>query len=80
MEDFKREHWEKTLKEVDKFYGEFENVSPRESILRIKGLIKRNELTVDVVHSLLDNMINVFEKTEEYEKCAICLKIKKGIK
>lgn len=80
MADLKTEHWNKTLQEVDYFYGDFSKYSsPNEAIRSIKGLIKTSELTLTTVHSLLENMIKVFEKIEEYEKCAFLLKIKKGL-
>lgn len=79
MADLKTEHWKNILNDADRFYKDFKNVSVKQSISRIKSLIRRNELTMDVTISLIDNMIRVYEQVEEYEKCGHLLKIKKGL-
>jgi len=77
--DMAKERHEKLVQSANMFYRDFENVSISDSINRIKSLIMKDELTVETVDSLLKNMIKVFEKTEEYEKCSVILKIKKGL-
>jgi len=66
-------------KQAEKFYGDFESLSTKEAILSVKALIKAGTVTKDDAITLMDNMIQVFEETEDYEKCHVCLKIKKGI-
>jgi len=66
-------------KQAEKFYTDFENLSIEESILAVKSLIKTENVTLAEANKLMDNMIQVFQEDEEYEKCHICLQIKNGI-
>ena len=42
-------------------------------------MINTKELELGNVNTMLDNMITIFQETEEYEKCHICLQIKTGV-
>ena len=66
-------------KQAEKFYKDFDNLSIEESVLAVKGLIKTESVSILEANKLKDNMIQVFQDDEEYEKCNICLKIKNGI-
>ncbi len=77
--DMAEERHQKLVQSANMFYRDFAKVSISDSINRIKLLINKDELSVETVDSLLKNMIKVFEKTEEYEKCSVILKIKKGL-
>ena len=66
-------------KQAEKFYSDFDSLSVEESILAVKSLIKNEGVTLSEANTLLDNMIQVFQDDEEYEKCHICLQIKNGI-
>jgi hypothetical protein len=76
MED-EQKTWAK--KQAEKFYSDFDSLSVEESILAVKSLIKNEGVTLSEANTLLDNMIQVFQDDEEYEKCHICLQIKNGI-
>lgn len=72
-----QEKWAKEKAEV--FYKDFENVNIDNSIQAVLSMISKNELNLHDVNLMLDNMINIFQESEEYEKCHVCLQIKKGI-
>lgn len=69
--------WAKT--QAEKFYNDFENLSIEESVIAVKALIKSKSVSLKEANLLLDNMIQVFQDDEEYERCHVCLQIKKGI-
>ena len=48
-------------------------------MLAVKSLVKIKSVTLAEANTLLDNMIQVFQDDEEYERCHICLQIKNGI-
>ena len=50
----------------------------QKSILRMV-MESHQGVTLSEANTLLDNMIQVFQDDEEYEKCHICLQIKNGI-
>jgi len=79
MADMKEEQKTWALKQAEKFYSDFENLSVEEAVFAVKSLIKTKSVTITESNTLLDNMIQVFQDDEEYEKCHICLQIKKGI-
>lgn len=76
MED-EQKSWAK--KQAEKFYNDFENLSIEESVIAVRALIKSKSVTKKEAITLLDNMIQVFQDIEEYEKCHVCLQIKNGI-
>ncbi len=65
--------------QAEKFYQDFENLNVPNSISEIVFLIESKELKIDNVNLMLDNMISVFQETEDYEKCNVCLQIKTGV-
>jgi|TARA_Y100000389_G_scaffold80251_1_gene76948 hypothetical protein len=79
MADMKEEQKTWARKQAEKFYSDFENLSVKEAVFAVKSLIKTKSVTITESNTLLDNMIQVFQDDEEYEKCHICLQIKKGI-
>ena len=79
MADMKEEQKTWARKQAEKFYSDFENLSVEEAVFAVKSLIKTKSVTITESNTLLDNMIQVFQDDEEYEKCHICLQIKKGI-
>lgn len=72
-----QELWAKDRAET--FYKDFENLDVFKSITAVLSMIKSNNLKLEEVNIMLDNMIRIFEKSEEYEKCSICLQIKNGV-
>jgi hypothetical protein len=79
MADMKEDKHIWAKEQAEKFYSDFDNLSIEESVLAVKSLIKTKSVTLSDTNVLLDNMIQVFQDDEEYEKCDICLKIKNGI-
>ena len=79
MADMEEEQKTWARKQAEKFYSDFENLSIEEAVFAVKSLIKTKSVTITESNTLLDNMIQVFQDDEEYEKCHICLQIKKGI-
>lgn len=76
MED-EQKAWAK--RQAEKFYDDFDSLSIENSILAVKSLIKNKGVSLQEANTLMDNMIQVFQEDEEYEKCHICLQIKNGI-
>jgi len=76
MENEQRE-WAK--KQAQKFYNDFEDLSISESVSAVNSLITNGGVSLTEANTLLDNMIQVFQDDEEYEKCHVCLQIKKGL-
>jgi len=79
MEDMKEEKRNWARKQADKFYNDFESLDISESIMAVKSLIETKSLDLKETNVMLDNMIQIYQEDEEYEKCHICLQIKKGI-
>ena len=79
MADMEEEQKSWAREQASKFYKDFDNLSIEESVLAVKGLIKTESVSLLEANKLMDNMIQVFQDDEEYEKCHICLKIKNGI-
>ena len=79
MADMKDEQKTWAKKQAEKFYADFENLSIEESVMAVKSLIKTENVTLLEATALMDNMIQVFQEDEEYERCHICLQIKTGI-
>tara|TARA_Y100000385_G_scaffold80108_1_gene81638 strand:+ start:178 stop:516 length:339 start_codon:yes stop_codon:yes gene_type:complete len=77
--DMKDEQKTWARKQAEKFYADFDSLSIEESILAVKSLIKTKSVSITEANTLMDNMIQVFQEDEEYEKCHICLQIKNGI-
>jgi hypothetical protein len=65
--------------QAELFYKDFEALDIKTSVLTVVKLITKKELTLAGVNTMLDNMISVFQETEEYEKCHTCLQIKNGV-
>lgn len=65
--------------QAEKFYNDFDGLSVKESVIAVKALIKSKSVSKQEAITLLDNMIQVFEEVEDYEKCHVCLQIKDGI-
>jgi len=76
MENEQRE-WAK--KQAQKFYNDFEDLSISESVSAVNSLITNGGVSLTEANTLLDNMNQVFQDDEEYEKCHVCLQIKKGL-
>ena len=49
------------------------------TVQTVYNKIKNKELEVSKVNLMLDNMITIFQETEDYEKCHVCLQIKTGV-
>jgi hypothetical protein len=79
VEDMKesQELWAKQKAEI--FYRDFETLDVDKSITAVLRLINTSEVNLNDVNVMLDNMITIFEKSEEYEKCNVCLQIKNGV-
>jgi hypothetical protein len=69
--------WARSQAEL--FYKDFETLNISTSVDSIIKMINSNELELSNVNKMLDNMITIFQETEDYEKCHICLQIKNGI-
>ena len=65
--------------QANKFYDDFESLDISDAILAVGSLIKNKALNIKQVNTMLDNMIEVFQMDEEYEKCHVCNEIKKGL-
>lgn len=79
MRDMEYENKKWLRDQANDFYKDFENLDVNTSISEIYSLIKNKELTLSSVNLLLDNMILIFEESEEYERCHFCNQIKKGL-
>lgn len=79
MADMKDDQDEWAREQAEKFYSDFDDLSVEESVLAVRSLIKTKSVSLIEANKLLDNMIKVFQNDEEYEKCHVCLQIKKGI-
>ena len=79
MADMKEEQKAWAKKQAERFYSDFENLSVEEAVLAVNALISTKNVTLPEANTLLDNMIQVFQDDEEYERCHVCLQIKNGI-
>jgi hypothetical protein len=79
MADMDEEQKTWAREQAEKFYSDFDNLSIEESVLAVRSLIKTKSVSMSEANKLMDNMIQVFQDDEEYEKCHICLQIKNGI-
>jgi hypothetical protein len=77
--DMKEEQKRWANKKAQTFYQDFESLDVEAAIVAVSHLIKNKEITKKQVNELFDNMIEVFEESEEYEKCHKCNQIKKGV-
>jgi len=65
--------------QANKFYNDFDGLDISNAILAVGSLIENKTLDLSQVNTMLDNMIEVFQQDEDYEKCHVCNKIKKGL-
>jgi|TARA_R110002060_G_scaffold7438_3_gene11288 hypothetical protein len=79
MADMKEEQEIWAREQANKFYNDFDNLDISDAILAVSSLIKNKALNIKQVNTMLDNMIEVFQRDEEYEKCHTCNEIKKGL-
>jgi|TARA_R100000084_G_C4642527_1_gene144674 hypothetical protein len=79
MADMKEEQEIWAREQANKFYNDFESLNITDAILAVSSLIRNKTLNIKQVNTMLDNMIEVFKKDEEYEKCHVCNEIKKGL-
>jgi len=79
MADMKDDHKKWVKEQAENFYQDFESLDIPTAVSAVIALIKSESITLEQTNTLLDNMIQIFEEDEEYERCHVCLKIKKGI-
>ena len=79
MADMKEEQRTWAKKQAEKFYSDFENLSIDEAVIAVNALISTDAVSLSEANNLFDNMIQIFQEDEEYERCHICLQIKNGI-
>lgn len=79
MADMKEEQKKWAIKKALELYEDFSHLDAVESTKAVYTLIKTGALTLTQVNEMFDNMINIFEETEEYEKCHKCLLIKTAV-
>jgi hypothetical protein len=79
MADIKESQKEWLRTQAENFYSDFEKLNTDASIKSIIKMINSKELELGNVNIMLDNMIAIFQETEEYEKCHMCLRIKTGV-
>lgn len=79
ISDMEKDHKEWAYNQAIKFYSDFESLNIKNSIFQIKKLIKTNQIKKSNAIEMLDNIIKIFEESEEFEKCHVCNQIKKGI-
>jgi hypothetical protein len=77
--DMKESQMEWARKQAERFYQDFEDLDVPNAVSAITGMIKNKELEISKVNLMLDNMITIFQETEDYEKCHVCLQIKTGV-
>ena len=76
MADMKEEQKRIAIKKALELYDDFGHLNVPEAIHSVCALIRTKVLTIKQVNEMFDNMIKIFEETEEYEKCDKCLRIK----
>jgi len=65
--------------QAERFYNDFESLNISEAIIAVSSLIRNKALNIKQVNTMLNNMIEIFERDEEYERCHVCNEIKKGL-
>jgi len=73
----KKDQWFRNT--AEEFYSDISKLDTEKSVDEIHKMIEAGELKFSTVIELLDNMIKVFQADEEYEKCKVCLDIKKEL-
>ena len=71
MADMKEEQEIWAREQANKFYNDFDNLDISDAILAVSSLIKNKALNIKQVNTMLNNMIEVFQMDEEYEKCHV---------
>lgn len=79
LHDMKEEERRIAIEKALELYDDFEGLDVIEAIKTVYALIKSKTLNFNQVMEMFDNMIKIFEETEEYEKCHKCLLIKVGL-
>jgi hypothetical protein len=79
MEDMKEDKRNWAREAANKFYDDFDSLEIPQAVMAIKGMINAEALDLNETNQMLDNMIQIFQDDEEYEKCHTCLQIKNGI-
>lgn len=79
ISDMKKKQYDWAKAQADSYYTDFANIDVKVAISSILTMIKTKRLTLVSVNAMLDNMITLFQETEEYEKCHVCLQIKTGV-
>ena len=80
MEDMREDQEIWARQQADKFYHDFITLNITDATFAVNSLIKTKVLNINQVRTMLDNMIEIFERDEEYERCHVCNEIKKGLK
>lgn len=79
MSDMKENQYKWARSHADAYYTDFTKVGVKVTISSILEMIDSKELTLTSINTMIDHMITLFQETEEYEKCHVCLQIKSGI-
>lgn len=79
LADMKEQEKNWAQEKAQLFYKDFEDLDINSAIRGIIQLIKKKEITKEATLALFNNLIEVFEEVEEYEKCHKCNEIKKGV-
>jgi hypothetical protein len=79
LADMKEQEKKWAQEKAQLFYKDFEDLDINSAVRGIVQLIKKNEISKEATLTLFDNLIEVFEEVEEYEKCHKCNEIKKGV-
>ena len=77
--DMEEERKEWLREQANRFYADFATLNIPQAVTAVMALIRAGELSHAEVVTMLDNMIEVFEESEEYEKCHTCKLIKEGV-
>jgi hypothetical protein len=77
--DMEEERKEWLREQANRFYDDFATLNIPQAVIAVMTLIRAGELSHAEVVTMLDNMIEVFEESEEYEKCHTCKLIKEGV-
>lgn len=76
ISDMKEEQKKIAIQKALELYDDFGHLKETEAVHSVCALIRTKVLTIKQVNEMFDNMIKIFEETEEYEKCDKCLRIK----
>jgi len=77
--DMEEDRKEWLREQANRFYADFATLNIPNAIKAVMALIRAGELSHAEVSVMLDNMIQVFEESEDYEKCHTCKLIKEGV-